>query len=99
MVARETVLADVRAILEELMGDWEFEGEVREDAYLFMDLGLESIDAVALGTGLEEKYQQSLPFAQFLLALQEQERIDFTIGHLVDFVTAALNSAELGAAG
>jgi acyl carrier protein len=92
VIPRETVLADVIAILKGLMGDWEFEGELREDSLLLEELGLESIDAVVLGTSIQEKYQRTLPFPQFLIELREREQRDFTIGELVDFVTRALNS-------
>ncbi|MDQ5854342.1 MAG: acyl carrier protein [Chloroflexota bacterium] len=98
MVRRETVLSDVIAILEELLGDWDFQGEIREDSSILEELGLESIDAVALGSEIEEKYGRSLPFAQFLVDLREQEQSDFTVGQLVDFVTRALKAEEIGAA-
>lgn len=98
MVRRETVLADVIAIVEQLLGDWEFQGEIREDSYILEELGLESIDAVALGSELEEKYRRSLPFAQFLIDLRERERSDFTVGELVDFVTRALHTEKIGVA-
>jgi acyl carrier protein len=94
VISRDTVLLDVIGILEELMGDWEFDGEIREGSYRWRDLGLESIDAVALGSGINEKYQRNLPFAQFLYDLVRQEQKDFTIGQLVDFVTHALGDAE-----
>ena len=81
-------------MLKELRGDWEEDGEVSDDTMVLEDLGLESIDAVALGTGIEEKYQRSLPFAQFLLSLKEQGRQDFSVGQLVDFVSAELNQTE-----
>jgi acyl carrier protein len=96
VASRETVLSDVITILMDLMGDWEFEGEIREDSTVLEELGLESIDAVALGGEIEEKYQRTLPFAQFLIELHERERSDFTVGQLVDFVTRALNAEPVG---
>jgi acyl carrier protein len=92
VIAREAVLSDVIGILEDLMGDWEFGADIREDSYMWKDLGLESIDAVALGSGINERYQRTLPFAQFLYELSQQEEKDFTVGQLVDFVTRALNA-------
>lgn len=94
VIERDTVLSDVIAILEELMGDWERPEDIREDSLILEELGLESIDAVALGTEIEEKYQRTLPFAQFLVELQAQERRDFTVGQLVDFVTRALSADD-----
>ena len=96
MYTRQMVQQDVVALLKELRGDWEEDDEIRDDTMVLEDLGLESIDAVALGTGIEETYQRSLPFAQFLLSLKEQGRQDFSVGQLVDFVSAELN--QVGAA-
>ena len=99
MLARATVLADVESILQELLEDWEFEGAISEQSRILGDLGLESIDAVALGTALEEKYQQTLPFAHFLSRLQrsDQEETepgpDFTVGEIVDFVLESLGAS------
>jgi acyl carrier protein len=92
VIRRETVLADVIGILETLSGDWELESEIREGAYLLGELGLESIDAVALGTAIEEKYQRAIPYVQFLLQLEQNEVRDFTVGEFVDFITEELNS-------
>jgi acyl carrier protein len=96
MITRVTIKEDVLALFKELRGDWESSDEdIREDSYVLEDLGFESIDAVALGTSIEEKYQRPLPFAQFLLDLQEQEKRDFTVGQLIDFVARELNTAEV----
>src|SRR4051794_18834605 len=91
-MGRETILADVIAIILGLMGDWDHEAKVREDSLILEELGLESIDAVALGAALEEMYQRALPFAQFLISVQRQERRDFTVGQLVDFVNRELKA-------
>ncbi len=98
MPERVTILADVVSILQELLEDWEFDGAITEASYVLGDLGLESIDAVALGTALEEKYQRTLPFAQFLSAKVQSDQastelnLDFTVGEIVDFVVSALNA-------
>jgi acyl carrier protein len=95
---RETILADVKALLEELTGDWELETEIGDDSLLLGDVGLESIDLVALGTGIEEKYQRPLSYAQLLTQLGEQERQDLTVAELVDFVLEQLKGDGLSPA-
>jgi acyl carrier protein len=95
LVTREAVLTDVKALLEELTGDWELETEIQEDSGLLGDVGLESIDLVALGTGIEEKYQRQLPYAQLLVEVGEQAHQDLTVAELVDFVLEQLNSNGL----
>lgn len=98
MIDRQTVLADVVRILEELTADWDREAEIREDSEMLAELGLESIDLVALGAGIEETYRRSLPYPQFIIALTEQQRTDFTVGELVDFVVRELNAPSDGRA-
>ena len=65
-VNKEKVLTDVTEILDDLTSDWEFDDEISGETLLYKDLGFESIDAVALGTAVEEHYNQPLPFAEFL---------------------------------
>jgi acyl carrier protein len=97
VISSDTVLNDVIAILNNLLDDWELEAEIREDSYVLADLGLESIDVVALASAVDAKYQSSLPFAQFISELQSLEQRDFTIGRFVEFVTRALNEVPLRA--
>lgn len=96
MIARETVRADILAILDRLTGDWEFDGEIRESTSILLDMGLESIDAVVLGTEINEQYGVEFPFAHFLNQLEPEKRLDFTVGQLVDFVTGVLNAEGVG---
>src|SRR5258706_445600 len=53
----------------------------------------ESIDAVALGSEIEEHFGQTLPFAEFLTRAGEQELDDITIGNLLDFLMSNLNES------
>ena len=81
------ILAEVLALVDELAGDWEFDGTVTPDTWFLRDLGLESLDLVVLGTALQERYGP-LPFAEFLAELGERpvaER-DVTIAGLVAYV-------------
>ena len=58
------VLDDVLALIDELSGDWEFDGEITPETRFLADLGLESLDLVVLGTMIQQRYGQ-LPFAEF----------------------------------
>ena len=86
--------ADVRdqllRILATLRADWEYSSEITENTGLFLDLEFESIDAVALGTAIEEHFNQSLPFAEFLARISERKATDITVGDLLDFLMANL---------
>jgi acyl carrier protein len=81
----ERVLGDVLALMGELAGDWEYEGELTAETGLFGDLGFESLELVILGSSLQERYGQ-LPFAEFLTMIGLQGKKDVSIGELVRFV-------------
>ncbi len=87
---RETLRNDLIKILSDLRDDWEYSGEITESTGLFQDLEFESIDAVALGSAIEEHYNCSLPFAQFLTEASEREAKDITVGELVNFLVENL---------
>jgi acyl carrier protein len=90
-VSQEQIFADLLALLDGLSDDWEYSGEISLETYLFSDLGFESIDAVALGTALEEYYAQALPFAEFLAEIGQREQQDIRVGDLVEFIHKSLN--------
>lgn len=85
-VSADKVYEDLLDILNDLTGDWEYSGEISKDTFLLADLGFESIDAVALGTAIEERFQKSLPFAEFLAEVAEREVQDIRVGELADFI-------------
>ncbi len=87
---RETLRNDLLKILSDLRDDWEYSSEITESTGLFQDLEFESIDAVALGSAIEEHYNRSLPFAEFLSKASEREATDITVGELVNFLVENL---------
>ena len=87
---RESVRGIVIDMLKELREDWEYSGELTEETGIFQDLGFESIDAVALGAAIEERFGQPLPFAEFLTHARDQNVKDITIARLVDFLMVNL---------
>ncbi len=91
--SRAEVRKDLLRILEDVREGWDWSGEVTEDTGIFNDLGFESIDAVALGSLLEEHYNLSFPFAEFLTNAKEQNLKDISIGQLVTFLMASLDGA------
>jgi acyl carrier protein len=93
---RTAVLSSVVSILSDLREDWEYSDEITEKTGIFSDLEFESIDAVALGSAIEEHFNQSLPFAQFLTEAGERDAQDIYVGELVDFVMANLRPKKNG---
>ncbi len=93
-ISQEQIFADLCSILDELSDDWEYSGEVSLETTFFEDLGFESIDVVALGTAIEEHYQRSFPFAEFLAAIGQRENQDIRIGEVVEFIYQHLDGAS-----
>ena len=65
-------------------------GEIDDRTGLFRDLGFESIDLIALGSMLEEHFNQTLPFAEFLTRAREERVEDITVGAMLAFLVANL---------
>jgi acyl carrier protein len=74
-------------LLEQLAGDWEYDGEIGPETAFIADLGLESLDIVVLGTMIQERYGR-LPFPEFLNEIGQRpvEERDLTVAELVVFV-------------
>jgi len=81
------VLDGVLELLNELSGDWEYEGVIGPDTYFLADLGLESLDIVVLGTMIQQQYGR-LPFAEYLEELGQRpvEERDVSVAEVVAFV-------------
>jgi acyl carrier protein len=90
-MTRDQIREDLISILQRIRDDWNRSIEVTEQTGIFSDLGFESIDAIALGSTLEEHYDRSLPFAEFLTRIKEQNLSDITVGQLVAFLAENLN--------
>jgi acyl carrier protein len=81
------VLGDVLGLVDELSGDWEFDGAITPDTRFLTDLGLESLDLVVLGTMIQHRYGQ-LPFAEYYAEVGQRpvEERDVTVSELVAFI-------------
>jgi acyl carrier protein len=81
-------------IMRGLRDDWDWSNEITDETGIFRELGFESIDLVALGSLVEEHFNQTLPFAEFLTRAKEDQVQDITIGYLLDFLVASLSEAS-----
>ena len=73
-------------LIEELFEDWEYSGKITQETTLLSDLGFQSIDAVALGSAIEDHYDQKIPFAQYLAGLEEKGITDIKLGDFARFI-------------
>lgn len=83
---RETIFSSISEIVSSLKDEWEYSGKITPETFLFSELEFESIDAVVLGSMIEEHYKRAFPFAEYLATLGEQEIRDVKMKDLVDFV-------------
>jgi acyl carrier protein len=85
------VLTEVIELVEELAGDWEYDGDVGAETRFLADLELESLDLVVLGAELQERYGR-LPMAEFLTEVGERpvDERDVTVKELADMIAAAV---------
>ncbi len=89
---KDDVFQTVRNILLKMDEGWDDDQEITLETWLVADLGLESIDVVVLGTTIQEHYQQTLPFAEYLSDIGEQEVRDIQVEKFVDFVCQHLKA-------
>jgi acyl carrier protein len=99
MTTDPRILADVLAMVNELAGDWEYDGEITPGTFFLADMGLESLDLVILGTVIQQRYGR-LPFAEYLAEIGRRpvEERDVTIEELVAFVGERRATAGVGQA-
>jgi acyl carrier protein len=81
------VLHEVLELINEVSGDWEFDGPITADTRFLADLGLESLDLVVLGTMIQHRYGQ-LPFAEYYAEVGQRpvEERDVSVSDLVVFI-------------
>lgn len=91
--ARDEVQTYLTTLLQELARDAAYTLDVDAGTGLFSDLGFESLDAVVLGTAIQEHYDRTMPFAELLAEVGQRRVRDLTVGELVWFVETHLSTA------
>jgi acyl carrier protein len=89
---REEIQNYLLQTLQELCHDWDYSRPVGPESLLFTELGLESLDAVVLGTIIQEHFQRPMPFAELLAEIGREQR-DLSIRELVEFIDRNVNGA------
>jgi acyl carrier protein len=99
MTTDPAILEEVLAMVDELAGDWDYDGEITPGTYFLADMGLESLDLVVLGTMIQQRYGR-LPFAEYLAEIGQRpvEERDVTIAELVAFVSERRSAIGVGGA-
>ena len=89
--SRQEILDYVLHSLSELSQDWDYSEAVGPETLLFSQLGMDSLDLVVLGTGMQEHYGMQMPFAEFLALVGERGQRDVAVSELVDFIDSQVN--------
>jgi acyl carrier protein len=88
-VTEQQVLADLEAMLVEVIGDdLLLDGPLTMDTSFDEDLQLESIEFVALSERLLATYGEDVDFVGWLAEMELDEIVALTVGQLVRFVAA-----------
>lgn len=90
--SRTDTFEEVCAILRDVLGvePDEIEIEIEGDMSLTDELGMESIDLVAVNTQLGERFGPQVNLAAHLAELDIDDVIALTVGDLIEFVDDAL---------
>lgn len=93
--SEQAVLTEIAGILRAMLDEYGLDDiEITMETRFNDDLELESVDLVTLAASLEERYGQTVNFAEFVAGLELDEIIELTVGRLVGHVVHSLEAAE-----
>ena len=96
---RAEILETLRALLAEIMEEPLDDFELSEGDRFQFELELESIELVALGDALQERYGARLNFAGWLSGMGLEALLELRVSDLIDWLVSALregSSEEVG---
>ena len=93
-ITKDSVFETVLELMSKLAEDWDYEGEISSETWLVNDLGLESIDVVVLATTIQNHYDRTLPFAEFMAEIGQREVRDIKLDEIVEFVYRNLSALD-----
>ncbi|WP_328347995.1 acyl carrier protein [Micromonospora sp. NBC_00421] len=96
--AQDTILAELTEMIDTVLGDFADDQTVTMDTTFSDDLGMESIDVVALAGRLQARYGDTVNFAHFVAKLDLDTVRELKVGQLVAHIAESLGQAdEVGA--
>lgn len=88
-----TVLDEIKAALTEVVGDdLLLAVDITPDTRFDDDLALESIEFIALGEQLRERYGDRVDFAGFIASMEIDEIMALTVGRLEAYIVSRLGA-------
>jgi acyl carrier protein len=95
--ASAPIVAEVTRMLVAVIGaDQLLDLEITPDSAFHGDLGLESIELVALGGRLQERYGRSVDFVGYVSSLGIEAIMELTLGQLAAYITDCLAADARG---
>jgi acyl carrier protein len=86
-LTEEATLANVRAIIAEVIGEeYVAEIEIERETLFYADLEIESIEFVALGEALQDLYGDRIDFPAWIAGMEVDAIIAMSVGQLVDLI-------------
>lgn len=89
--SREAVLALVTELLRTLASDAGEDVDVTEDTLILGGMNWQSIEIVVLANEMQQRYEQTFPFAEFFAEVGKRESHDISVREWADFVYANLS--------
>jgi len=88
-----TVLDEIKAALTEVVGDdLLLAVDITPDTRFDDDLALESIEFIALGERLRDRYGDRVDFAGFIASMELDEIMALTVGRLEAYILGRLSA-------
>ncbi|MEU4245564.1 acyl carrier protein [Actinoplanes sp. NPDC026619] len=88
-----SVTAEVTRALQAVLGDFGADAPITPESTFRDDLGMESIDVVALAGRLQARYGAGVNLAQFVASLDVDSVRELRVGQLVDHIVLSMSAA------
>ena len=86
------VIDDLAGMIRDVIGeDYELDVEITADSSFSEDIEIESIEFVALGEMVQNRYGDRIDLVGWFGELDLDEIIDLTVGELAEFIAACLH--------
>lgn len=86
------IVDDIAGMIREVVGeDYELDVDITADSSFSEDIEIESIEFVALGELVQNRYGERIDLVGWFGELDLDEIIDLTVGELAEFIAACLH--------
>jgi acyl carrier protein len=95
LTGEEGILEEMRTIIGVVIGEaYVDEIEIGRETSFYADLEIESIELVALGERLQDRYGDTIDFPAWIATMEVDDIIEMTVGRLVDHIAVSLGAVD-----